>query len=335
MSSPTRRRFLSFAAASPAAGAAAQIIGGGAGWSIRGTDPVEIFQGERRVAAYRSGYPQGLPFLDPIVGPTGALFTAPLPPGEVGAEPGGDGGPAGALTGLWFALDGVNGRDFHPAPQGANPGRMRGRIVHTGMNGVLMQGNTLTIRLKSEWMAAMDGGDEVRRVCSDWRELVFSQARDGALVVDFLVELMADAGDLEIEPGAGALSLRLHPGLVWKEGGEVSLRNSEGLADGLVPGKRARWIACQGADAKGGPAGLAAMDHPGNPGAPASWNLDGDGVLSADPQARSDEDEDDGDEALRHVPNGESRTFRYRLLLHAGATDPEGVAAAWESFAGN
>lgn len=333
MSAFPRRRFLALAAFGSAASVSAQILGHrGGGWSIRGTDPVEIFHGDRRVSAYHAGYAEGLPFLDPLVGPTGALLTA--------AAEGGEGRAPARAAGLWFALDDVNGRDFHPesgqvagAAAGAPGARLRGRIVHKGMNGVLIQGASLTIRVKSEWMEV---SDEDQRVCSDRRELAFSYSKDGSLVVDALVELFADAGDLMIGGGeAGGWTLRLHPSLSWKEGsGEVALRNADSLADGLVPRARSRWIACQGKDAKGAAAGIAVLDHPGNPGAPTAWLVSDDGRLTARPFPESPavEAADGAASAPWLLPSGESYVFRYRIIFHAGATDPAAIEAAWETF---
>ncbi len=318
MSPISRRRFLAFASVAPATGVDAQWIGQ-AGWSIRGTNPIEIYHGERRITAYHAGYAEGLPFFDPVVGPGGAVFTA-------SASDGGGKGKSGATpraTGLWFALDGVNGHDFRGAP---GEGRARGRILHKGMNGVLIQGSAIAIRTKSEWM---DGGDPARRICSDRREFTLFYRDDGSLVIEASIELIADAGDLEIDPGGeGGWSLRLVPSLAWAgKADEVALRNGEGLADALVPGARAKWVACQGQDAKGRPAGVAVLDHPANPGHPAGWTMGEDGLLAATafPEAASG--------APHAVPNGESRFFRYRTLFHRGATDVGALGEAWEAFA--
>ena len=140
----------------PTGRALAQLIGHSEGeWSVRGTDPIEIYRGDRRITAYHAGFATGVPFFDPVVGPSGKSFTAPASPK-----------PAEEVfvpTGLWFSLGNVNGYDFHPEPGGALPSaRNRGRILHKGMNGVLIKNSAIVIRTKSEWMGvleAMSGPD--------------------------------------------------------------------------------------------------------------------------------------------------------------------------------
>lgn len=292
----------------PAAKAGAQLIGGDAGWSIRGTDPVEIFHGERRVVSYHAGRKEGLPFLDPVVGPGGASFTAPE------ATPD---GAAVAGRGMWLALGDANGYDFRPGVR--DPDHPRGRIVHKGLNGVHIQGSAIAIRTKSEWL---DAEDETRRICSDRREITLFHRGDGSLVVDSLLELMADAGDLAIGGETeGLWSIRLTPGLAWKAEG-VALRNGEGLADAAVSGARSGWVSCQGKDAKGAAAEVAMFDHPANPGHPTAWTVGEAGLLAANPFP----------DLPRIVPNGESLVFRYRTVFFKGKIDGSDLAKAYESF---
>ncbi len=309
MPSPSRRRFLALAALAPVAKAGAQLVGGG-GWSIRGTDPIELFHGERRVAAYRPGLEEGLPFLDPVVGPGGTSYTAPPAKRE-------DGGTVSG-HGMWFALGDANGRDFRPGVR--DPDRPRGRIVHKGLNGVHIQGTAISIRTKSEWLDAEDG---TRRICSDRRETTLLHRGEGSLVVDSQLELMADAGDLSIaEETDGLWSIRLAPGLAWPAEGVV-LRNGEGLAGAAASGARSGWVCCQGKDAKGEPAGVAMFGHPANPGHPAAWMAGAAGLLAANPFAEG-----------RVVPNGDSLVFRYRALFFQGGLEADELGKAYEAFAG-
>ena len=315
MSSLNRRRFVQLATLIPVTGADAQLIGtGGGGWSIRGTDPIEIFHGERRVTAYHAGYKEGLPHFDPVVGPNGKTFTASeTKEGQVA-------GPRG----LCFALGHVNGYDFRHR---SAAGRKAGVILHKGMNGVMVKGPAVVIRTKCEWLNAVD---PTRRVCSDRREFTLFYREDGSLVIEASLELMADAGDLEIgAENEGAWSIGLAPGLVWKKDGEgIALRNSEGLVDAAVPGSHAKWVACQGKDAKGEPVGVAILDHPTNPGFPASWTVSETGLLSANPFTQGDA----ANPLPRIVPNGESLHFRYRTIFYLGETAGIDLSKAYEAF---
>jgi hypothetical protein len=313
----SRRRFLVLAGIAPFSPCEAQLIGRREEWSVRGTDPVEIFHGERRIVAYRSGFERGLPFFDPIVGPTGGTYTASR---EKGKKEQGD--PGG---GAWFSLGRINGYRFHRTPGDTGEELKAGRITHRSLNGVLIKGPEVMIRTKSEWR---DYDDPTRRIASDQREITLYYREDGSLAVDLVLELMADAGDLEIGADPeGAWFVRAHPGLVWKEGAEARERgNSEGLSGAAVAGAKAKWLVCQGTEARGETAGLAILDHPSNPGHPAAWNVRDDGILAANPFA-------DPAAPPRVVPNGESIRFRYRTIFFRGPAEGIDLAKAYAAFA--
>lgn len=306
----SRRQFLALASALPATELCAQRIGGG-GWAIHGTDPIELLFQERRVSSYHAGLREGLPFLDPLVGPGGASLTAPpLPPQEGKRLPG---------QGLWFSLTDLNGYDFRPGTH-LQPGEeSAGRILHKGLNGVQIQSQEITLRTKSEWL---DARDEMRRVCSDRRVIRFSHRHEGILVVDCQIELMADAGDLFIAAETeGFWSLRLTAGLIAPSA-EVKWSNSVGQRDEAVFGAAAEWVRGEGKDAKGKPAGIALFCHPTNPGHPSLWRSGPEGAVSASPFP---------DNLI--VRNGDTLLFRYRAALHAGELSEEAHRKLQESFA--
>jgi hypothetical protein len=74
-----------------------------------------------------------------------------------------------------------------------------------------------------------------------------------------------------------------------------------------------------------GPTGLAALEHPSNPGSGSIWRLSSDGVLSADPFAAFDRFEPFVSQARLQIAAGEAATFRYRIC--ALLSDPP--VGAW------
>jgi hypothetical protein len=317
MNRSTRRRFLLLAGLAPMARSEAQIVGNREDWAVRGTDPLEIFHGERRVVSYRAGFDRGMPVFDPVVGPTGGAYTAsPGKGGEEGADPRG---------GAWFSLGRVNGYSFHQGPGGPGAGIKAGRIVHRAVNGILIKGPAIAVRTKSEWR---DYADPARRVATDQREITLYYREDGSLAMELSLELIADAGDLEIGADAeGAWFLRAVPGLVWKEGAESRKPgNGEGGPGAAVSGAKAKWLVCEGTEAKGEAGGFAILDHPSNPGHPAAWTVRRDGLVAANPFA-------DPAAPPRVVPNGESIRFRYRTILFRGSVEGIDLAKAYEAFA--
>jgi len=108
--------------------------------------------------------------------------------------------------------------------------------------------------------------------------------------------------------------------------------SSEGLAGNEVWGTRAKWVKLYG-KMDGEPVALAILDHPDNVGYPTYWHARGYGLFSANPLGQSVFSE--GKEALNFkLAKGESATFRYKILVHAGSKlTAEDLEAAWEAFA--
>jgi len=294
------------------------LIGSREEWSVRGTNPVEIFHGERRVVSYRTGFDRGMPVFDPIVGPTGGVYTASP---EQGRKEGID--PRG---GAWFSLGRVNGYGFHQAPGAPIIGMKAGRIVHRAMNGVLIKGPAIVVRTRSEWR---DYDEPTHRIASDQREVTLFYREDGSLAMDLALELIADAGDLEIGPEPeGAWFFRAHPGLIRKEGEKARQQNSDSELSGTTGGSgmRAKWLVCQGKEATGVTAGVAIFDHPSNPGHPAVWSVRPDGLIAANPFP-------DPKSPPQVVRNGESIRFRYRMIFFRDSLVGDNLTRAYEAFA--
>ncbi len=192
------------------------------------------------------------------------------------------------------------------------------------MNGVLIKGPAVMIRTRR------NGGTTMIRPVASPRTSARSPStyrEDGSLAIDLALELMADAGDLEIAADPeGAWFVRAHPGLVWKEGAEAREQgNSEGLSGAAVAGAKAKWLVCQGTEAKGRPrASPSSTILP----IPATGGLDGAGGR---PHRRQPFRGSGGSTPV--IPNGESIRFRYRNIFFRGPAEGIDLAKAYEAFA--
>ena len=103
----------------------------------------------------------------------------------------------------------------------------------------------------------------------------------------------------------GGLFLRMP----WKRGTKASCINSEGHKNQQGEGKPAKWVdlamQIDGADSM---AHVVMIDHPGNPGYPTLWRIDGQLGVGPALARRGD----------IKIPAGESLTYRYRLLVYEG-----------------
>jgi len=309
-----------------------QVIGSsGGGWSIRGTDPIQIFHGGELVTAYHSGFEAGKPYFHPVMGPTGENVTRHWPMKEGFEDEAQD---HIHHRGMWYGLGRVNGLDFwHFHGDDKKRDREFGVIRHRGMNGVTISGDSLTFKTKSHWVAH---ADPERRVMSDRREFTLSYREDGALVVDTVITLVADAGQVTIQDDKeGAWSIRTAPTLRLE--GEVAkgnIVNSEGVTGKPAWGKRAAWVDYYGEDRSGNSIGIAILDHPSNFRHPTWWHARHYGLFTANPFGQGHFEKDAPEDAGEHViESGDSLTFRYRTIFHEGNAEEAGIAEAFEKFA--
>ncbi len=129
------------------------------------------------------------------------------------------------------------------------------------------------------------------------------------------------------------MAIRLHPALRLK--GDVAvghIRNSEGVKDKKVWGKRAKWVDYYG-KIDGKTVGVALFDHPENHGHPCHWHARDYGLFAANPFGKHQfggGKKRAGEMTLRE---GQTMRLRYRFYFHAGDTKQAGVAAEYAKFA--
>lgn len=106
--------------------------------------------------------------------------------------------------------------------------------------------------------------------------------------------------------------------------------SSEGLKGDAVWGTKGRW-ALLGGTVESEPVTLAILDHPSNPGFPTRWHARGYGLFAANPLGEKAFPEGKTAFNLTLEP-GQSKTFRYRVLILSGAAKPEDVEREYVAF---
>lgn len=311
----------------------AQLVGhSGDGWKIRGTDPIEIYYGDKHVTSYNSGVEEGKPYFYPLIGPTGENMTRHWPMKEGFKDEATD---HIHHRGMWYGLGNVNGLDFwHFHGDESKKDHKFGVVRHKGMNGVQMSGSDISFSTKSEWLSY---DEPEKRILSDRREFRLFYREDGALVMDTAITLVADAGDVTIhDDKEGAFAIRTIPTLRLE--GDVAkghIINSEGVKDKEAWGKRAKWVDYYGSDRAGNAVGIAIFDHPSNPRYPTWWHARHYGLFAANPfgQAHFEKDAPEGAGDFT-IKNGKEVTFRYRTILHKGTAEDAKIAESFEEFGG-
>ncbi len=325
------------AAAVIAPAADAQVtIGSGSnlssgGWTVTGTDPIELRWGGELVTAYQTGEKEPKPYFYPLIGPTGENVTRhwPMKDGVEGEET-----DHVHHRSLWFGLGKVNGYDFWHEPASKKPeGHRYGKTVHTGLKGISIKGseNAVTFKTTDDWV----GFDDGIKLCQDQRTFRLERREDGSLVLDATIVIEASEGDVEIvDDKEGALAMRVMPTLRL-EGAHAKggILNSNGETGKDVWGKRATWVDYDGVDSQGRELGIAIFDHPTSFRHPSWWHARHYGLFAVNPFGQGNFEKGAAKDAGNHtIKHGDSLTLRYRVLIHPGKADADKLNAEFAKF---
>ena len=99
-----------------------------------------------------------------------------------------------------------------------------------------------------------------------------------------------------------------------------------------VWGTRGKWTTLEGT-VDGRPVTIAILDHPGNVGFPTYWHARGYGLCGVNPFGEHDFHNDKARDGSLTIPAGSSLTFRYRVVIHAGAADRARIEQLFADFA--
>jgi hypothetical protein len=229
---------------------------------------------------------------------------------------------------LWFTHGAVNGVDFW------SEARNFGKIVHAKFDEI-RSGKAGVIKSRNNWVAS-DG----KIICTDERTLrIYAPEKEDQRVFDFEVTIHASNGEVVFgDTKEGSMALRLNETMRLKHNKENAgkptghIVNSEGVRDGDTWGKRAAWCDYYG-PVNGKTVGAAILEHPQNPRYPTWWHVRDYGLFAANPFGKHDfeklTDKNAGD---FKIPAGQSATFRYRFVLHAGDEKQAGIAELHKKY---
>lgn len=301
------------------------------GWTITGTDPIEIRWGGELVTSYQTSKDLPKPFFYPLMGPTGENVTRHWPMKE-GVE--GEETDHVHHRSLWFGLGKVNGYDFWHEPASKKPeGYLFGKTVHTGLNGMQIKGseNAIILKTTDDWVGYEDG----IKICQDKRTFRLEHRDDGSLVIDATFVIEASEGDVNItDDKEGAFAMRVMPTLRLEgERAKGSILNSEGAEGKDAWGKRANWVAYQGVDSKGDKLGIAMFDHPTSFRHPSWWHARHYGLFAVNPFGQGNFEKDAAKDAGNYtIKHGDSITLKYRVVIYPGNEDAEQLNAEYAKY---
>ena len=256
-------------------------------------------------------------------------------------------------AGLWFNYGNVNGFDFWNNSDAIKPEQSpkMGTILETKIVSAKSGADRGELVVDSVWIT--DKGD---RILDQTTRYIFSR-RPHERVIDQIITLKALDRAVFNDDKEGALGMRVAGWLESpdEKGGvflDASGRptkvaaadnsdatgvylTSEGIKGGAVWSTRGRWCSLTGHTPKPGEAHtvtVAILDHRHNPGYPTYWHARGYGLFAANPLGRSIFDPKQPPFNFT-LDNGQTATFRYRVLLISGEASAESLNHEADQFA--
>ena len=278
--------------------------------------PVRVVLGGELVTEYHYA-DADRPYFYPVIAPTGDNITRHWPLKDINKDEQQD---HKHQRSLWFTHGAVNGHDFWG--EGAGP-----KIVQTKMK--VQSGDSRCVIISENEWRAKDG----RVVCTDVRRHTIRLSGDSR-IIDFAITIRASHGKVVLgDTKEGSMAVRVAPTL--RANGKVakgSMVNSEGGSGKGIWGKRATWCDYYG-PINGKTVGIAIMDHPDNPRHPTWWHARDYGLCAANPFGLSYFEKKPKGTGDMTVEEGQSVTFRYRVLVHNGTAAEADIATRYQEYA--
>lgn len=287
------------------------------------TELVRFEQGDHVVAVSISGEPftafhyeekWDKPFLYPITSASGQVISRgyPVEPRE------GEANDHEWHRGIWYGHGDVNGEDFW---------RERGREITSMLvpkAAPSTSGDTLSVELSMQ----TPNGKSIGTIAESF---TFS-GNGNQRIIDTVIEIRADHrtslkfGDTD----DGGFAFRLAD--VFREDKGGASENAEGSkGTENIWGKASKWTNYSAA-IDGKQIGVAIFDNPNNIRHPTTWHARGYSLNSANPFATKSFSGDETKDGSYTIAEGDSVTFRYRLLIHDGFPGEVNVEELYQDY---
>jgi hypothetical protein len=238
---------------------------------------------------------------------------------------------------FWFTHGSVNGVDFWME------GPKAGKQIHKEFVRV-ESGKQAVIVTRNDWV--LPGGE---KILEDERRVAFFPLGESR-VIDFDITLTATGGPVTFgDTKEGTFGLRIAESMrADRKMGKGRITNSEGRSDDISTaraprtntwGRRASWVDYTGpvthASGKEEILGIAILNHPASFRYPTYWHVRPYGLFAPNPFGVHDFEEKSPQGAGNHtLPQGQSITFKYRVIFHKGGMDEAQIKRAFDEYAG-
>ena len=220
--------------------------------------------------------------------------------------------------GLWFSHGDVNGDDFWDN-EASYTTPNRGFILLDRVHKIKSGDKSGEIDASFRWV-----DHNKKALLADTRKMIF-YADPALRTIDFMVTLKALETVKFGDSKEGTFGIRLAPGF-------HRIVNSDGQeGEKNCWGKRANWVDYSG-EIEGEPVGVAILDNPSNPRHPTYWHVRAYGLFAANIFGIKAFEKNPSLDGSMTLQPGETLTFRYRVILHAGDEKTANIAAEWAKY---
>lgn len=237
--------------------------------------------------------------------------------------------------GLWLNYEYVNDLDFWNNSTSISPKRRShyGTILHqeivkkqAGKNEAALEATATWVRPDKKVLLDETTSyrfsvsansfiiDRITTLKARDEEVHFNDIKDGMLGIRVAreLELPSDKPEIFVDNKGNKTTVPV----INNEGVSGMYLSSEGIRGNEVWGTRGRWVKLTG-KMKDQPVSITIIDHPENVGYPTYWHARGYGLFAANPLGQKAFS--NGKEELNFaLKEGESVTFRYRIIVHSG-----------------
>ena len=213
---------------------------------------------------------------------------------------------------LFFGCDRVNGGNYW------QEGNERGQIISQGPKIVEASGGRVVITDECLWRQP-----DAEPIIRDRRRIVISAASRDIRFIDFEIALEPLTLVTILKSNHALFSARVVPELSVASGG--TLVNAEGkLAEAGTFGVSSPWCDYSGTR-DGVTEGIAILQNPDNRWFPCKWFTRDYGFFSPTPMNWLENDQ-------LQLPEGQTLTLRYRVVVHAGDVKEAGIAEIFSRY---
>jgi Methane oxygenase PmoA len=292
---------------------------------------VEILIGGKSFTTYYFGPDAAKAYLMPLQTANGIVISRPFPVGNDASM----GDPKassfephqrplyfghGNIDGLDFWAEEVFGKYYHDHARQAF-GHMANATIQEA------RGGSDSGTLRANFALADPNG---RVIGQETQEFTF-RGDDHTRTIDCQFTLKATDGLIAIgDSKEGTFGIRLGRELSAPLGHMINSHGAQGEKE--IWGKRADWVDYFGT-VSGRDFGIAVFDHPKSFRHPTTWHARGYGLFAANPFGLREFTNDPQQDGSWAIPEGESLTFRYRVLIYEGKLSPDEIGNAYKQYA--